>query len=176
MEVQQAKASKFVLNYGLILGLLMVVLGVIMYVLDFHLQPHWSFTIITMLVFILLVVYGIKAFKKENGGFLRLGEALKVAVGMSLIAGLLAGTWTVLLSTVIEPDLTEQAIEIEREKAFEMNPNMTDEQWEKGLEMTAVLRQPWFSFSATLVMYMLFGLIIGLIAGAVMKQRRPYYE
>lgn len=176
MEVQQAKASKFVLNYGLILGLLMVVLGVIMYVLDSHLQPHWSFMVISMLIFVIIVAYGIKAFKEANGGFLSLGEALKVAVGMSLIAALLAGTWTVLLSTVIEPDLTEQAIELEREKAFEMNPNMTDEQWEKGLEMTEVFRQPWFSFTAALVMYMLFGLIVGLIVGAILKQRRPYYE
>jgi hypothetical protein len=130
--------------------------------------------LLTFAVFIAVVVYGIKAFKAENGGFLSLGEAIKVAVGVGLIAALLSGVWTVLMSTVIEPDLTEQAIQIEREKAFERNPNMTDEQWEKGLEMTAVLRQPWFSFTATLVMYMFFGLIVGLIAGAIMKQRRPY--
>jgi quinol-cytochrome oxidoreductase complex cytochrome b subunit len=174
MEGQKAKASKFVLNYGLILGLIMVVLGVVMYVLDYHLQPHWSLTVLSSILFILVVVYGIKAFKKANGGFLSLGEGIKVAVGIALIAAILTGVWTVLLSTVIEPGLTEQAIEIEREKAFEMNPNMTDEQWEKGLEMTEVFRQPWFSFTAILIMYMLFGLIVGLIAGAVMKQKRPY--
>ncbi len=174
MEVQQAQARKTVLNYGLLLGILMVTLGVIMYVMNYHLSPHWSFMIISTAIFIGVVVYAIKAYKNENGRFLSLGEAIKVAVGVGLIAALLAGAWTVLMSTVIEPDLTEQAIAIEREKAFEMNPNMTDEQWEKGLEMTAVFRQPWFSFTATLVMYMLFGLIIGLIAGAVMKQKRPY--
>ena len=176
MEVQQAKASKFVLNYGLILGLIMVVLGVVMYVLDSHLEPHWSFMVISMLVFVIVVVYGIKAFKEANGGFLSLGEAIKVAVGMSLIAALIAGAWTILLSTVIEPDYMEQAIELQRQKAFEMNPNMTDEQWEQGLEMTEAFRGPWITFTATLVMYMLFGLIVGLIVGAILKQRRPYYE
>lgn len=174
MEVQQAKASKFVINYGLILGLIMVLLGVVMYVLNFHLEPHWSFTVISSLVFILIVVYGIKAYKKANGGFLSLGEGLKIAVGIALIAALLTGLWTILLSTVIEPDYMDQAIELQREKAFEMNPNMTDEQWEKGLEMSAAFRGPWITFTATLVMYMLFGLIVGLIAGAIMKQKRPY--
>ena len=174
MEVQQAKASKFVINYGLILGIIMVLLGVVMYVLNFHLEPHWSFTVISGLVFILIVVYGIKAYKKANGGFLSLGEGLKIAVGIALIAALLTGLWTILLSTVIEPDYMDQAIELQREKAFEMNPNMTDEQWEKGLEMSAAFRGPWITFTATLVMYMLFGLIVGLIAGAIMKQKRPY--
>ena len=174
METQKAKASKFVLNYGLLLGIILVVLGVIMYVTNNHLAPHWSFTLITFALFIAVIVYGLKAFKAENGGFLSLGEAIKVAVGVGLIAAILAGAWSVLMSTVIEPGLTEQAIEIEREKAFEMNPNMTEEQWEQGLEMTAFMRAPWFAFTATLVMYMLFGLITGLIAGAIMKQKRPY--
>jgi heme A synthase len=174
MEGQQAKASKFVVNYGLLLGVLMIILGVVMYVLDFHLEPHWSLTLISAVIFIVVVVYGIKAFKKANLGFLSLGEGIKVAVGIALIAALLTGAWTILLSTVIEPDYMEQAIELQREKAFEMNPNMTDEQWENGLAMTEAFRGPWITFTATLVMYMLFGLIVGLIAAAIMKQKRPY--
>ncbi|WP_029033766.1 DUF4199 domain-containing protein [Salinimicrobium terrae] len=174
METQQVKASKFVINYGLLLGIILVLLGVIIYVTNNHLSPHWSFMIVTFSIIIAVVVFGVKAFKKENGGFLSLGEAIKVAVGVGLIAALLSGAWSVLMTTVIEPGLTDQAIEIEREKAFESNPNLTDEQWEQGLEMTAVFRQPWFAFTATLIMYMFIGLIIGLIAGAIMKQKRPY--
>lgn len=174
METQQAKASKFVLNYGLLLGLILVVMGVVMYVLDYHLQPHWSFMVLTLIVFIAVVVYGIKAFKKENQGFLSIGEAIKVAVGIALIAAIISGIWVLLLSTVIEPDFMNQAIELEKQKAFANNPNLTEEQWEKGLEMSEAFRGPWITFAFTLVVDMLFGLVIGLIAGAVMKQKRPY--
>lgn len=174
MEAQQAKARKFVLNYGLILGILLVLLGVIMYVLNYHLKPHWSFMVITFVLFISVVVYGIKAYKKENQGFLSIGEAIKVAVGIALIAAIISGLWVVILSTVLEPDYMEQAIELQKQEAFANNPNLTEEQWDKGLEMSAAFRGPWITFAFTLVVDMLLGLIIGLIAGAIMKNKRPY--
>lgn len=174
MEAQKAQARKSVLNYGLLLGFILVVLGVVMYVLDYHLQPHWSFMVLTLIVFIAVVTYGIKAFKKENGGFLSIGEAIKVGVGVALVAAIISGIWVLLLTTVIEPGFMEQAIELERQKAFANNPGLTDEQWEKGLEMSEAFRGPWVTFAFTLVVDMLFGLLIGLIAGAVMKQNRPY--
>ncbi|NJW52779.1 DUF4199 domain-containing protein [Salinimicrobium oceani] len=174
MEAQQAKARKFVLNYGLLLGILLVTLGVIMYVTNNHLDPHWSFMLISFAIFIAVVVYGIKAFKKENAGFLSLGEAIKVAVGIGLVAAILGGIWNVLLATVIEPDYMEQMSEFQREQMIERYPEMADAQIEQALEMTATFSSPWVSFAMVLVMYMLFGLVLGLIAGLIMKQKRPY--
>lgn len=174
MEAQLAKARKFVLNYGLLLGIFMVTLGVIMYVTNYHLDPHWSFMVISFAIFIAVVVLGIKAFKKENGGFLSLGEAIKVAVGIGLIAALLAGAWNILLATVIEPDYSEQMAEMQREQMVERFPEMTDAQIEKAMEMSASFSSPWIGFATVLVMYMLFGLVLGLIAGLIMKQNRPY--
>lgn len=174
MEAQQAKARKFVLNYGLLLGILMVALGVIMYVMNYHLNPHWAFMIISFAIFIAVVVYGIKAFKQENGGFLSLGEAIKVAVGIGLIAAIISGVWTVLLATVIEPDYMLHMADMQREQMLERFPEMSDEQIDQAMEFSSGFNSPWITFASTLVMYMLFGLVTGLIAGAVMKQKRPY--
>lgn len=174
MEAQQAKARKYVLNYGLLLGILMVILGVIMYVMDSHLNPHWAFMVLSFAIFVAVVIYGIKAFKKENGGFLSLGEALKVSVGIGLIAAIISGIWSILLSTVIEPDYANQMAEMQREQMIERFPEMSDQQINQALEMSASFSSPWITFASTLVMYMLFALIVGLIAGAIMKQKRPY--
>ena len=174
METQKAKAGKFVLNYGLLLGIILVVLGVIMYVTNNHLQPHWSFMIITFAIIAAVAVYGIKAFKAENGGFLSLGEAIKVAVGIGLIAAIIGGLWTILLSTVIEPDYMAQMSDLQREQMIERFPEMTDAQIDNAIEMGAPFQTPWVVFAMGLVMYMFLGLIIGLIAGLVMRQKRPY--
>ena len=152
----------------------MVILGVIMYVMDYHLNPHWSFMIISFAIFIAVVVYGIKAFKKENGGFLSLGEAIKVSVGIGLIAAIISGIWSIILMTVIEPDYASQMADVQREQMIERFPEMTDQQINQAVEMSAGFSSPWITFASTLVMYMLFALIVGLIAGAVMKQKRPY--
>ncbi len=174
MEAQKAKARKIVLNYGLLLGILMVLLGGIMYVMDVHLDPHWSFILITLALFIGVIVYGLKAFKSDNGGFMSFGEALKVAVGVGLIAAIISGIWSVLLSTVIEPDYADQMAQVQREKMIETYPEMSEEQINQALEFSAGFSSPWITFASTMVMYMLIALIIGLIAGAVMKQNRPY--
>lgn len=174
METQQAKASKFVLNYGLILGIIMVVLGVIMYVADYHLDPHWSFSVISFAVFIAVVFYGIKAFKNENSGFLTIGEAIKVGVGIALIAGIISAIWAFILSNYIEPDYFVQMAEMQREKMVERFPDMTDEQLDKASEMNATFMKPWFTMSVTIVSNLLFGLLTGLVAGLIMKQKRPY--
>ena len=174
MEVQKAKAGKFVLNYGLLLGGILIVIGVIMYVTNYHLEPHWSFMLITFAAFIAVVIYGLKAFKAENGGFLSLGEAIKVAVGIGLIAAIIGGLWTILLATVIEPDYMVQMADIQREQMLEQFPEMTDAQIDNAMEMGAPFRSPWIAFASGLVMYMFFGLIIGLIAGLIMREKRPY--
>ncbi len=174
MEAQQAKARKFVLNYGLLLGIIMVTLGVVMYVTNNHIDPHWSFMVISFAIFIAVVIYGIKAYKNENGGFLSLGEAIKVAVGIGLIAALLGGTWNILLAKVIEPDYAEQMADFQREQMVERYPEMTDTQINQAMEMSANFSSPWIGFATVLVMYMLFGLVVGLVAGLVMKEKRPY--
>ena len=174
MEIQQAKASKFVLNYGLILGIIMVVLGVIMYVANYHLNPHWSFSIISFAVFIAVVFFGIKAYKTENGGFLSIGEAIKVAVGIALIAGIISAIWAFLLSTYIEPTYFAQMAEVQREQMIARFPEMTDQQLDNAAEMNSTFMKPWFTFSVTIVSNLLFGLLAGLVAGLIMKQKRPY--
>lgn len=174
METQKAKAGKFVLNYGLLLGIILVVVGVIMYVTNNHLDPHWSFILLTFALFIAVVIYGIKNFKAENGGFLSLGEAIKLAVGIGLIAAIIGGLWTILLATVIEPDYMVQMEDIQREQTVERFPEMTDAQIDSAMEMSAPFRSPWIAFASGLVMYMFMGLIIGLIVGLIMRQKRPY--
>ena len=174
MEVQQADSKKIILNYGLLLGILMVVLGVIMYVTNAHFDPHWAYIVVSFVIFIAVVIYGIKSYKSENGGFLSLGEAIKTAVGISLISGIIAGIWIVLLSTYIEPDFTAQMMEVQRETMIENYPEMTEQQIEKSLEIGARFSNPWITFGFTIIRDLFFGLVIGLIVGAILKQRRPY--
>ena len=174
MQVQQADSKKIILNYGLLLGILMVVLGVIMYVTNSHFEPHWAFLVASFAIFIAIVVYGIKSFKSENGGFLSLSEAIKTAVGISLISGIIAGIWVVLLSTYIEPDFTTQMMEVQRETMLERFPEMSEEQIEKSLEMGARFSSPWITFGFTIIRDLFFGLLVGLIVGAILKRKRPY--
>ncbi|HET8855590.1 MAG TPA: DUF4199 domain-containing protein [Salinimicrobium sp.] len=172
METQSAKASKFILNYGLLLGVLSVVLGVILYVTNSYLDPHWAYAVLGYAIFIAIVVMGIKAYKKANGTYLSIGEAIKVGVGIALIGGIIGTIWTLLLTNVIEPTYMDQMAEIQQEVMRERG--MTEEQIAAGMEMAATFTSPWITSAIALVANLFFGLLVGLFAGLVMKNKNPY--
>ncbi len=174
MENKPTEAKKFVLNYGVLLGILSVILGVVMYVTDAHLDPSIIYTVISSLILIVVITYGIKAFKQENGGFLNLTEALKVGIGIAVIGGLISAIFSYVLMTFIEPDFMAQTMEVTRNKMLETNPNMTEDQVEEAMEMGASFSSPWVLMAFSLIGSLFFGLIISLIAGLVMKKENPY--
>lgn len=174
MEHEQATAKKFVLNYGLLLGIVSVIFGVIMYVMNAHLDPGMIYTIIGFLVLIVIISLAIKAFKSENGGFLSLGEALKVGIGVAVIGGIIAALWSFVLMNYIEPDYMSQLMEVQREKMIEAQPEMTQAQLDATAEMTAKFSSPLMVMAFSLIGNLFFGLVISLIAGLIMKNKNPY--
>ena len=132
--------------------------------------------VIGMLVFIAVLVYGIKAFKKQNGGFLSIGQALKVGIGIALIAALLGALWMLLLTNVLEPDYMEQVSEVQREQMMERFPDMSEAQMEQAMEMNAKFSSPWITIASSIVVNLFIGFLVALIAGAIMKQKRPYED
>src|SRR5680860_1175029 len=160
MENQQATAKKFVLNYGLLLGILSVVFGVIMYVTNEHLDPSTIYIVIGYLILITIITLAIKAFKSENGGFLSLGEALKVGIGAAVIGGIIAAVWSFVLMNYIEPDYMNQVMEVSREKMIETQPDMTESQLEAAEEITAKFASPIMVIAFSLIGNLFFGLVI----------------
>ena len=174
METTKASSKKVILNYGLLLGILSVILGVVLYVTNAYLNPSFIYTIIGFLILIVVISLGIKAYKTENGGYLSLGEAIKVGIGIALIGGIITAIWTVLLMNFIEPDYMAQMMDLQREKMLASNPNMSDAQIDQVMEMSAKFASPWISTAVQLVGSLFFGLIIALVAGLIMKNQNPY--
>lgn len=174
MENKQTEAKKFVLNYGVLLGILAVILGVVMYVTNAYLNPSFIYSVIGFLLLVVVITYGIKAYKQENGGFLNLSEALKVGIGIAVIGGLISAIWSYVLMTYIEPDFMAQTMEVTQNKMMETNPNMSEDQIEAAMEMGASFSSPWIIMAFSLIGNLFFGLLISLIAGLVMKKENPY--
>jgi preprotein translocase subunit YajC len=173
MENQQVTAKKFVLNYGILLGIVSVLFGVFMYVTNVYLDPSIIYSIISFLILIVLITLAIKAFKTENNGFLSLSEALKVGIGAAVIGGIIAAVWSFALTTYIEPDYTNQVMEVQREKLIETQPEMTETQIEAAIGMGSKLSSPPIAFAISLIGNLFFGLIISLIVGLIMKNKNP---
>ncbi len=172
-EPNSVNSKKIIINYGLILGLISVLLGVISYVSGNVYKPHWSIQTIGFLILIAIIVYGIREFKKQNGGYLKLSQALKIGIGIALISGIIGVIYFLIQVNFIEPNYFENYMDFQREAAMQANSSATQEQIDAGLEVSKPFMNTGFFAGIQLAMALFFGFIISLIAGLVMKKDNP---
>ncbi|MDT0643281.1 DUF4199 domain-containing protein [Zunongwangia sp. F363] len=173
METENTSPGKVGLNYGIILGLIIVVIQVIMYVTGMALEGVQWPIYIYYVIFAALIFAAINAFKKSNNGYLSMSQALKTGVAAAVISGLIFLVYSILLVYVIEPGYSEQVIDATRDKLAETG-NMTDEQIEMTLEWVEYGTNPFIGGAIWIGLSALMGLIYSLIGGAIMKNKNPY--
>ena len=170
---QKVSIKKIALNYGVIWGLLSIVLSVIAYVTNNYIdRPMWL-TITGLAIMVGIIVYGLKAFKSENEGFLSVSEALKVGLAISVIAGIIGTLYNLLFVTVIEPEFISQTLEFTREKMMTDNPDMTQDQMDMTMGITEKMMTPLVMSAMGIIFTLFLGFITSLIAGLIMKVNRP---
>ncbi len=173
MEENQPKIGKFCWTYGLLLGVAGIVFSVMLYSMDMHYEQGWEIRIIGTLLMIAAIVLGTIQFKKANSGYLTIANALKLGAGIALVGGILSIVYYALLTNVIEPDFMDKVMEIAKVKTFEENPNLTEEQWNQGVEMQKSFA--WIAYPAIIIINVGIGLVIGLVTGLIMKKQKPSY-
>ncbi|MDF0716309.1 DUF4199 domain-containing protein [Muricauda sp. 334s03] len=173
MEEQQPKTGKFALNYGLLLGVIGVVFGVMLYTQKMHYETSTAVIVISIVLLAAIIFVGVNAFKKANGGYLSISEALKIGVGIALVGAIISLLYQFVLTNYIEPDFMDKAMEIAKPKAMAQNPNMTEEQWEQGVEMQKSFA--WIQYPVLLIMNSVLGLVLGLVTGLILKKSKADY-
>ncbi len=175
METQTTSLKKIALNYGVLLALLSIVLQVISYVLDVHIDRPWWLTVLQLIISVGVIVYGIKAFKISNENYLTLGQALKTGLAISLVAGVIAVVFNYIFMNYIDPDFVQKTLDFSREQMLVKNPEMTQEQIDMAMNMSAKFMSPMIMSAFAIIATLFFGFIISLFAGLVMKKNPPQH-
>ena len=170
MENQKPTAGKFALNYGLMLGLLMIAIGVVTYVTGMALEGVQWPNIIYYIAFPVVIMYAISQYKKANANTLSLGEALKVGLSIAVVSAIVYLLYGLLFNYVIDPEFMGQMMDMQRDKMLE-NPNMTPEAVEQSMKMVEMFTNPLIGSAFWIAMSAFFGLIYSLIGGLVMKTK-----
>ena len=169
METQKLTPGKFALNYGLILGLVMIAIAVVTYVTGMALRleqwPQWLYYVI----FPVTVIYAISQYKKSNGNLLRLGEAIKLGVMIGIISAIVYVLYGIIFNYIIDPEFMDLMKEATRDKMLE-NPNMTEEMVDQSMAMVEKFMNPLLGSAMWIALSAFFGLIYSLIGGLVMKK------
>ena len=172
MEENRPKTGKFSLNYGLILGGLSVAFGLMLYLQDAHTSRSTANQIIGIALMIGVIIAAIYNFRKENAGFLKLSQALKIGAGAALISGVVYIIWMLVLSNFLDTDFIVKVAEMQKAAAEEAGV-MSTEQIQQQYDGT--VNYFWISYPFILIFNILIGLAIGLIGGLIFKKAEPTY-
>lgn len=168
-------SKKIMLTYGLYLGFATVFVAVVNFAFGNIYKPHWSISLLNFLLSVLFIVLGIKSFKALNNGFLKLGEAIKVGLGISLISGLISIIYYFILTKVIEPNYQENMRGYLEKMYMEQFPDMDEAMIDSAVNMATKFTSPVMMIAFIIIFSLFLGLIISLIAGAIMKKEEQMY-
>ena len=169
MEAQKPTIGKFAMNYGVILGVVMIVIGVISYVTGMALEgkqwPQWLYYII----FPVVIFYAISQFKKQNANVLSLGQAIKIGLVIGAISAVVYIIYGLIFNYIIDPEFMGQMKEAVRDGLLE-TPNMTQEMVDQQMKVVEMFMNPLIGSALWIGLSLFFGLIYSLIGGLVMKK------
>jgi len=172
MEENQPKTGKYALNYGLILGLIGVAFQFMLFTMDAHTTRNTASQVIGIVLGIAIIIWGIFSFRKANGGYLTLGESLKIGAGIALVAGIISVIYILFLSNVLDPEYATKVAEMQK-AADEAAGQLSAQQIQQRYDGT--INYFWISYPFILIFNILIGLIVGLIGGLILKKQKPAY-
>lgn len=171
-EPEKLKTSTFSLPYGVLLGLILIVITVLMYVTGMiEEEKQWP-VYIYYLIFPIFIGYSIYAYRNKNI-YLSLSEALKVGISVAFISGAVYGIYNLIYMYFIEPDTVEKVVQIAEEKLA--NQNMSESQIEENLKFVRRFANPWFASSMFILLSIAFGFVYSLISGVIFKKDKPVH-
>lgn len=169
MESTNVTPGKFATNYGLILGLILILISITMYFTGMQLEGEQWPMYIYYIIFPVTIMYAIGQYKKSNLNLLSLSEALKVGLMTAIVSALIFAVYNIIFNYLIDPEFIGKLMEATRDKMLE-NPNMTEEAANTAVEMMEKFSNPFLGSTIWVALSAVFGLVYSLIGGLVMKK------
>lgn len=170
----KVSVSQVGLRYGIIIGLVFIVYGMILEFmgLDIEMQQYFGYVNYVFLVVGLVLAH--KAFKEGGDGFMTIGQGLGIGMLISLIGGVLSGLFSYIYIKFIDDSMLTKIKDLQIEKMEEQG--MDDAQIEQAMKiagkfMSAEMIPVW-----AIVGMLFIGFILSLIVSLFTKKANPTLE
>jgi ABC-type spermidine/putrescine transport system permease subunit II len=172
MEEKPRSAMSNGLYYGMIMGGVLIVFSLILFLLDLHMNR--SVGSLGYLILAAGMIWGTLDYRKKyTNGFLTYGKAFSSCFWIGLFAGIIGTIYFLIFMTYIHPGYINEAMELARVQMEESRSDLSEEQMEQAMEMSAKFMSPLFMTVMALVMYTIVSAVIGLIAAIFLKKEDP---
>jgi hypothetical protein len=150
----------------------MIVFSLIMFLLDLYLNRTINW--IGYVFLIAGMVWGTLEYRKKYAnGFLTYGKAFGSCFWIGLFAGVLSSVYLFVFIQFIHPGFINELLDQTRATIASSSPEMTEEQIEQAVSISAKFMSPVMMTVWGLVTYTAISAIIGLILAIFLKKEDP---
>ncbi len=172
----QTSKMQIALKWGGIMAGGLILVSLLFYLMGMSEPSGASSLINTLLSYVISIgalVMGISAYKQGNANNLSVGDGVVLGILIALVGGILVGIYTYIFVSFIDPS-TIDAIK-DQTLASANTEGMDADQAEMVEGMLGAVTSPAFMALMVVVMKFFLGLIVGLIAGLIMKNSKEEY-
>jgi len=168
MEEKKSGLWKNALNWGVILGVALIIYSLLMWFLDLSLERWVSW--VSYIVIIGGIVVATKSYRDNVlSGAISYGQALGFGTLVVMFASIVAAIYTFAFMKFIDPEFIDKILLMTEEQLIEQG--IPDEQIEMGIEMQKKFMTPTLMSLFTLPIYTFVGFIISLITSIFLKKK-----
>lgn len=167
---EKSTIKNLILTYGFLLGIGTIIVSVLKYTFGNYLEKTIIESVIGILLIIILIVYPIRIFKNSNNGYLKLSHALKIGLGVSLIAAILSAIYIYVFANFIETEFVNNLLAIEIDKLKDRGLNGSDAK--KSIEMMQKFMMPMM-ITGVIIMNLFLGFLVSLFTGLILRKEDP---
>lgn len=159
--------KSYILKYGVIGGLISSVLGTLNWILiaqTVGVSASQAVGYLSIFLSLLCIPLGVRYFRdKLNEGSVQFGQAFKIGLGITVVAGVVMALHSVLFFAFQK----EEFLEWQRKDLSQAELNAFNEQL---AQMPEFAYEPWFQGIVMFLMVFLIGAVVNLISALVLRQ------
>ena len=166
--ITSLKLGSYNYRYGAMAGGIGIVFSLILFFMDMTYDQSSIIQLINVLIPGSITIIAITTYKKDNAGLLSLKQAIKLGVGVFLVAGIIGLAYFTLFINFIEPDFISNTAALQADALREAQPTLDEDIIE--MQQTNTEKFFYISFPFILIMNVILGLIFGLLTGLFTKR------
>lgn len=161
------------LKTGLFAALASIVMVLLAYVTGISMLG-WTYQGINYIVLIAVMVWGLLAFRKANGGYMPFSQGFLIVLVAGLVCSLVGYFFNLFYYNVIDPGYIEKVVEYSKEAIEKMGVGLTNELEEQvRANAEKSMRFSVMNLAFGLVGALMVWSILGAILGAIFSKKDP---
>lgn len=170
--------NQHALKTGVIIAVISMIISLVIYILDPTFFAAWWFQLVLLFVTLGFICYQGIQYRNGEGGYMDFGKAWIYSLTAMLTSGLISTLFSILLFTVVDPELAEIVADAAAETAESMARSFgapegaIDDAVEKAKADTLDRLTPK-GYAVSFLWSILVSGIISLITGLIIRKKKP---